>query len=292
MKILICGANGQLGIELQEALRSGKTDLGKLPSIYENAMVMCTDVEELDITNEDEVQIFFKAGAFDLVINCAAMTNVDGCEDHEELAFRVNACGAQNLARAAQSIGAKMVQISTDYVFSGNEGKEYVETDTPDPQSAYGRTKHVGEEYVLGACSTSFVVRTAWLFGASGPNFVLTMMRLARENGQITVVNDQFGNPTYANDLAYEILKIASTEDYGVYHCTNRGICSWYEFASAIVDAAGIECSKTACTTEEFKRPAPRPAYAPLRNKRLEDTIGDEMRSWQDALVAYIGKLQ
>jgi dTDP-4-dehydrorhamnose reductase len=291
MKVLICGANGQLGVELQTILQSGQSELGALPSVYKDAQVDCTDVEELDITNEAETIAYVKENAFDLIINCAAMTNVDGCEEREEIAYKVNAVGPLNLAKAAQVAGAKLVQISTDYVFPGDESKEYIETDPVGPQSAYGRTKLAGEELALEACETTFVIRTAWLFGAKGPNFVLTMLDLARKNGEITVVNDQYGNPTYAQDLAYELLCIAATDDFGIYHCTNNGICSWFDFASAIVDEAGVACTKTPCTTEQFVRPAKRPAYAPLRNKRLEDTIGDSMRNWQDALQVYIKKI-
>ena len=291
MNILICGANGQLGVELQRVLKSGISDIGSISNIYHNAHIFCTDTEELDITNAEAVSAFIGGNSFDLIINCAAMTNVDGCEEHEEIAYRVNALGALNLAQAAETNGAKLVQISTDYVFSGDEGKEYIETDDPGPHSAYGQTKLASENLTLSACTSSFIVRTAWLFGAQGPNFVRTILKLAKENGEITVVDDQFGNPTYAYDLAYEILQIAATNEYGLYHCTNNGICSWFEFASAIVDGAGLECKKTPCTTEQFPRLAKRPAFAPLKNKRLQDTIGDEMRDWQDALAAYLQRI-
>lgn len=291
MNILITGANGQLGLELQELLKTGTSDLGPIPAVYKDANIVCTDVAELDITKKEQTLEFVGNGAFDLIINCAAMTNVDGCEECEEAAYWVNARGPHNLALAAQASGAKLVQISTDYVFSGDDNKEYVEDDQTNPQSAYGRTKLAGEELVLEACKTAFVIRTAWLFGAEGPNFVLTMMRIAKENGAITVVDDQRGNPTYAQDLAYEILCIAATENYGIYNCTNEGVASWFEFASAIVDEAGIECTKTPCTTEEFVRPAKRPVYSPLINKHLEDTIGNNMRSWQEALCAYLKRI-
>jgi len=290
MKILLCGANGQLGIEIQSILKNGFSDLGTLSYVYQEAELVCADVEELDITNEKAVLEFIITGTFDLIINCAAMTNVDGCEKYEEVAYRVNALGALYLARAADATGAKLLQISTDYVFSGEEAKEYLETDAAEPQSAYGRTKLAGEELVLGACKSSFVVRTAWLFGAQGPNFVKTIIELALQNGEITVVDDQYGNPTYAHDLAYELLQIAETDEYGIYHCTNKGICSWFEFASKIVDIAGIPCKKTPCKTEQFPRPAKRPTYSPLRNKRLEDTIGDKMREWPDALATYLSR--
>lgn len=291
MKIWICGANGQLGTELQNVLNEGKTDLGYLPLCYNDVDVVCTDSSEIDITNEEKVHAFARDNCFDLIVNCAAMTNVDGCEENEDEAYRINALGAQNLALAAQATSAKLVHISTDYVFSGDDHKEYIETDRANPQSAYGRTKLASEKLVLEACESSFIIRTAWLFGAHGPNFVVTILNLARKNGKITVVDDQCGNPTYAQDLAYELFCIAETNDYGIYHCTNSGTCSWFEFASAIVDDAGIDCEKVPCTTEQFKRPAKRPAYAPLRNKHLEDTIGDSMRPWQEALSAYLERL-
>ena len=219
------------------------------------------------------------------------MTNVDGCEEHEDAAFRVNALGPKNLALAAKKSGAKLVQVSTDYVFSGNEESERTEDDSTDPQSAYGRSKLAGEQLVRETYDKHFIVRTAWLYGYVGANFVKTMLRLAKEKGSIKVVNDQFGNPTSANDLAYEILRIAETENYGTYHCTNNGVCSWFDFASAIVDEAGISCEKKPCTTEEFPRPAKRPNYSSLRNAQLEKTTGDEMRPWQDALKEYIHNL-
>ena len=291
MRILICGANGQLGSELARLLKQGHAEIGPIPPSYAGAEVVRTDVPGLDITDADAVDAFMAQGKFDLVINCAAMTNVDGCEEHEEAAYRINAQGAENLALSAARQGAKIVHISTDYVFSGNDRSERVEDDEPDPQSAYGRTKLASERLVQQANPRHFVIRTAWLYGYVGRNFVKTIMGLARDQGVIKVVDDQWGNPTSANDLAYEILRIAETDNYGIYHCTNKGTCSWFEFASAIVDKAGIPCEKIPCTTEEFPRPAQRPAFSSLRNKHLEDTIGDDMRQWPAALDEYLTRL-
>jgi dTDP-4-dehydrorhamnose reductase len=299
MRILICGANGQLGCELSRLVKLGHAEIGPIPASYAKAEVIRSDVSslgradvfELDITDAAAVDAFVTDGEFDLIINCAAMTNVDACEEHEEMAYRINALGAENLALSAARCGAKVIYISTDYVFSGDDPSERIEDDAPAPQSAYGRTKLAGELLVQQANPRHFILRTAWLYGYVGKNFVKTIMELARKNGSIKVVDDQRGNPTSANDLAYEILRIAETEDYGIYHCTNNGTCSWYDFASAIVDLAEIPCEKIACTTDEFPRPAKRPAYSSLRNKRLEDTITDEMRPWQDALADYIEKL-
>lgn len=295
MRILITGGKGQLGNELQRLLRDGASEIGPIPALYEGAEVVATDVETLDITDADAVMAFVSEGSFDLVVNCAAMTNVDGCETAEDAAFRVNAEAPGNLARAAESAGAKFVQVSTDYVFPGTDPEPREEDDPTGPVSAYGRTKLAGEERSLEACSRCFVVRTAWLYGYVGKNFVKTMMRLGAERDEVTVVGDQLGNPTSANDLAHEILAIAATEHYGVYHCTNGGTCSWADFAQAIMEGAHLDCAVARCTSEEYAAMNPasakRPAYSSLRNKHLEDTVGDEMRPWREALSAYLKNL-
>ena len=207
----------------------------------------------------------------------------------------MNAIGSENLARECERCGAKFVQVSTDYVFPGTEPEPRVESDPTGPVSAYGRTKLAGEERSLAACSRCFVVRTAWLYGYVGKNFVKTMMRLGADRGEVTVVDDQLGNPTSANDLAHEILEIAATEDYGVYHCTNEGACSWADFAEAVMEGAGLDCKVERCTSEEYAAMNPasakRPAYSSLRNKRLEDIVGDKMRPWREALAEYLKTL-
>ena len=207
----------------------------------------------------------------------------------------MNAIGSENLARECERCGAKFVQVSTDYVFPGTEPEPRVESDPTGPVSAYGRTKLAGEERSLAACSRCFVVRTAWLYGYVGKNFVKTMMRLGADRGEVTVVDDQLGNPTSANDLAHEILEIAATEDYGVYHCTNEGACSWADFAEAVMEGAGLDCKVERCTSEEYAAMNPasakRPAYSSLRNKRLEDIVGDKMRPWREALAEYLKNL-
>ena len=296
MKVLVTGCNGQLGNELKRLFETGTAEIGPIPALYQDADVVYADVAQLDITDEDAVNAFFAAHEFDVVINGAAMTNVDGCETAEDAAYRVNALGPANLAKACASQGAKLVHISTDYVFPGNAAGERVETDETAPISAYGRTKLEGEKLALAANSKTFVVRTAWLYGYVGKNFVKTMLRLARDVGHMMVVDDQVGNPTSANDLAYEILKIAETENYGIYHCTNNGICSWAEFTRAIVARAGYDPAiVTPCTSDEYAEAHPdaarRPLFSALRNKHLEDTIGDDMRLWQDALDTFMANL-
>lgn len=296
MKILITGSHGQLGNELRRCLETMQAEIGPIPEEYRGAEADYVDYDALDISDVRAVSAWFaEHGPYDLVVNCAAITNVDGCEADEQGAYRVNARGAENMARGADVCGAKFAHISTDYVFPGTDPGPRKESDKPHPISAYGRTKLTGELLVANACARSFIIRTAWLYGYVGKNFVKTMLRLARENGKIAVVSDQMGNPTSANDLAYEILKIALTDEYGVYHCTNEGTCSWFDFASAAVDLAGVECEKEPLTSAEYKQRFPqsadRPAYSSLDNARLRATIGNEMRPWKEALATYLTSL-
>ncbi len=292
MNILITGCNGQLGNELAKNLRDGYTELGPIPEELRGAQVVCVDVQEMDITDYNAIVDLVEELDLDLIINCAAYTNVNGCETDSDTAFRVNALGARNLAMAAERFGAKLIHVSTDYVFAGDGSVPYTEWDICNPQSVYGKTKYLGEEYVRDFCSRYFIVRTSWLYGYVGNNFVKTMLKLAREKGGAKVVNDQRGNPTNAADLAHHLLKLAVTEQYGIYHCTGTGECSWYDFASKIVEYAGIPATITPCTTEEYPTPAKRPAYSSLDNRMLRNTVGDEMRDWQDALKCYIEHLK
>ncbi len=293
MKILITGASGQLGNELRRLLETGQAEIGFIPAEYKAAEVVYTDTPQLDITDGEAVQEFVSSGNFDLVINCAAMTNVDGCESNEELADLVNRQGAINVAQACANKGIPVVHVSTDYVFSGTKAGERAESDETAPISAYGRTKLAGEIGVAKVNPKHHIIRTAWLYGYVGKNFAKTMLKFAESHDHVTVVDDQLGNPTNANDLAYEVLKIALTDDYGVWHATNEGTCSWADFAEAVL--ADADCRVERCTSEEYKNAHPdsasRPAFSSLRNKRLEDTIGNEMRSWQDALSAYMENL-
>lgn len=295
MKILITGASGQLGTELKSLIESGEAEIGAIPVIYGDAQVTYTTSRDLDITDEAAVKSLVEEMKPDLIINCAAFTNVDRCETEGERAHSINAIGPLNLAKAAKKVGAKIVQVSTDYVFSGKMSGDRVEEDEVGPISVYGRTKLAGELAVLDTMDRCFIVRTAWLYGYVGHNFVKTMLALAGSHEQVTVVDDQIGNPTSANDLAYEILKLALTDDYGVYHITNEGTCSWADFAEAIMDKAQTGCAVKHCTTDEYKQMNPeaadRPAFSSLDNQRLRETIGNEMRPWQEALETYLEKL-
>lgn len=292
MKIMITGCNGQLGNELQSILKSLKSEIGDIPGEYKNAEVSAVDVDTLDITDYLSVKEFVLNENPDIIFNCAAMTNVDGCETMLETAYKVNAAGVRNLAMAAKLANAKFVHISTDYVFAGNGTKPYKEWDMIDPQSVYGASKALGEKYALAFNDKTFIVRTSWLYGYIGKNFVKTVRRVLREKGSITVVNDQRGNPTNANDLAHHLLLLGVTEEYGIYHCTGEGECSWYEFASEIAKLSGFEGKVLPCTSEEYKSPTKRPEYSSLENLALKCSVGNYMRDWKTALNEYISKVE
>lgn len=293
MKLLITGANGQLGTELQRQLRQGGSALGPIPERLKNASVLAVDLPQLDIADRAEVIAFVRRHQPDAILNCAAYTNVDGCETNRDEAFKANALGPANLAQAAEKIGARLVHVSTDYVFSGMEtgGVALDETALPAPQSAYGATKLLGEEYVRQFCRRYFIVRTAWLYGRTGKNFVRTMAALGAKPGRVEVVNDQRGNPTNAEDLAHHLLRLAVSHNYGVYHCTGQGVCSWYEFAREVFRLTGAVAEIAPCTSGEYAQKHPdaarRPAWSALENRMLACTIGDGMRPWQDALAQF-----
>lgn len=295
MKILITGSRGQLGNELQKIIKTGEAEIGKISENIKKSEVFPLDVEELDITKLDDVRMVLKDIKPDVVINCAAATNVDGCESNQDLAFKINAIGARNLAMVSEEIGAKLVQVSTDYVFSGIGDTPLTEFDLTVPYSVYGKTKLKGEEYVREFSSKYYIVRTAWLYGYVGKNFVYTMMNLGEQKDSLSVVNDQLGNPTHANDLAYHILKLIETDEYGIYHCTGKGECSWFDFATEIMKLSGRDCKVNPCTSEEYKSMYPnsakRPEYSSLDNMMLRSTVGDEMRDWKDALKTFMNNV-
>lgn len=278
MKILITGANGQLGRELKNQLETTTAEL------------ILTDVAELDITNAEEVYTFINEKKPNVIINCAAHTQVDKCEEQLDLAYKINTIGPKNLAQAAYSIGAEIVQVSTDYVFDGEVNKALTEFEVPSPKTVYGKTKLDGENLVRALNPKYYIVRTAWLYG-DGNNFVKTMLKLSENNKVIKVVNDQFGSPTSTVDLAKVIIKLIEDKNYGLFHCTCKGECSWYDFAKEIFSIKGIDIEVTPCTTEEYPRPAKRPKYSVLKNYMLELTTGDITRTWQDALKEYLSKI-
>lgn len=286
MKVLVTGGNGQLASELKTILNEGKSEIGELST--KNIQATFVDVEDLDITNNKAVKKYIGSLKPDVVINCAAYTNVDGCETNTDAAFKVNALGPRNLAIACEEVDAALLHVSTDYVFSGTGSVPRSEFDKTAPTSAYGTTKLLGEEYVRDFCSKYFIVRTAWLYGYNGKNFVYTMIKLAKSHDSINVVNDQKGNPTNANDLAHHLLKLIRTEEYGIYHCTGEGECTWYDFARKIIELSGEKCEVKPCTSDEFPSPTKRPEYSSLDNRMLRCTIGNEMREWEPAIEHFM----
>lgn len=276
MDLLITGSKGQLGIELIKQLSGNK-----------QYKLIETDVHNLDITNQKQVFELVQEKRPYAIINCAAFTNVDLCESKEADAFRVNAVGAQNLSVAAFSIGAKIVQVSTDYVFDGTGETPKREYDKTNPQSVYGSSKELGEMLVRQTNPTHFILRTAWLYG-EGNNFVRTMLRLAGEKSELNVVNDQFGSPTSTVDLARCIIDLIHTESYGTYHTTCEGQCSWYDFAKKIFELKGLNVKVNSITSEELDRPAPRPKYSVLDNFMLKLVGMNSFRHWEEALKEYL----
>lgn len=291
MKLLITGGKGQLGCQLKSIIERKSSDIGKLNQVYNNVECKFIDYDELDITNYSEVISYIGSFKPDVIINCAAYTNVDGCENDKDAAFKVNAIGPRNLAIASEKYCIKLLHVSTDYVFNGEGNVSFKEYDVPQPVSVYGKTKLMGEQYVRENCSRYFIVRTAWLYGEWGKNFVYTIMKTAKEKGHLDVVDDQRGNPTYAEDLAHHILNIILTDEYGIYHCTGTGECSWYDFACKIVEYSGINCTVSPTTSDKINRTAKRPSYSSLDHMMLRTTIGDEMRPWEEALKSFIKKV-
>lgn len=277
-KIIVTGCNGQLGRAVNEFYK-GAADID----------FVNTDVGELDITSIDRVMELVREVKPYAIINCAAHTNVDGCETDYDNAFRINAVGPRNLSIAARETGAKLMHISTDYVFDGkNRENPYVETDKPDPCSAYGSTKLAGERFVRDFADRYFILRTAWLYG-DGKNFVKTMLRLSETNEKIRVVNDQVGSPTSAAELAKAIGALLFTENYGLFHATCEGSCSWADFTKEIFRLAGKSTRVEEISTEEYGAPAPRPAYSILENRMFKLTTDFMFADWHDAIAAYLG---
>lgn len=275
--ILVTGANGQLGSELR------KTGFSALDEVF------YTDVAELDITDYAAVEKFVKDKEIDTIINCAAYTAVDKAEEEPQLAAKINTEAVANLARAAAKEGCLLIHISTDYVFDGTGTKPYSEKDKPCPVSVYGKTKLAGEEAILKSHCFHIIIRTAWLYSSFGNNFVKTILRLASERPEINVVSDQVGSPTYAGDLAAAIVAIMDNEERieheGIYHYSNEGVCSWYDFAAEIVRLSGKECRVKPVTTAEYPTKTQRPAYSVLDKSKIKKTFGIEIPAWKDALA-------
>lgn len=273
-KILITGAHGQLGSALSSLLQSTPYN------------VVCTDYDSLDITNSEAVESFIGEGKFDYIVNCAAYTQVDRAEEDADNADLLNHIAVANIANAALNCGGRVIHISTDYVFDGNHFVPYVESDEPAPRSVYGSTKLAGERDLFDIAPDSIVVRTAWLYSATGNNFVKTMLRLGKEKDSIRVVYDQIGSPTYAPDLASAILTIIESETWvpGVYHFTNEGVISWYDFTKAIFRISGVHCEVSPILSSEYKTLAVRPHYSVLDKSKIKSVFGVNIPYWEDSL--------
>lgn len=289
---MITGSRGQLGTELQEQIQCGRSILGPLPVYYQDAEICAIDMDTVDISDTNHMRQLLYGQRPDVVIHCAAVTNVDRCEEIQDTAFLINAEAVKYLAQICKEISAKLIFISTDYVFSGKKNSAYTEHDPCNPLSIYGKSKYMGECYAREYCSHTIIVRTAWLYGKKGHNFVKTILKKAMGSEKISVVCDQIGCPTNAEDLAYHILKLAASDKYGIYHCTGKGVCSWYEFACEIIAYSKTDCTVTPCLSQDYPQKAKRPAYSVLSHDALAKTVGDEMRPWKDALHDYIDRLE
>ena len=276
MKILITGANGQLGHELQPVLHDQQLTLANVP--------------DFDLTKPG-VEAYILAARPDVVIHAAAYTDVDGAEREPERAMAVNAEGTERVAKATAEAGARLLYLSTDYVFDGRQGVPYRETDEPHPVNAYGRSKLEGERRALTYCPDTLIIRTAWLYGVHGKNFVKTIMRLALEQMELRVVSDQRGSPTHAGDLALAIKKILRLKLKGIVHATGGGDCTWHEFAGEIVSLMGVSAKVQPISTEEAKRAARRPLYAVLASHVLANA-GVSLPHWKDALNRFMNQVK
>ena len=281
--ILITGANGQLGNEMRVLSEENK-----------EYTYFFTDVAELDICNEQSVMDFVKANHIQVIVNCAAYTAVDKAEENIEFCTKLNADAVGYLAKAAEANQAEFIQISTDYVFDGTAHTPYRETEPTCPNSVYGSTKLAGEQNALTLCSRAMVIRTAWLYSTFGNNFVKTMIRLGKERDSLGVIFDQIGTPTYARDLARAIYAaIRQGVTPGVYHFSNEGVCSWYDFTKAIHRLAGIkDCKVNPLHTEEYPTPAKRPHYSVLDKTKIKNTYHIEIPYWMDSLQSCIAQLE
>ncbi len=284
MNILVTGSKGQLGSELNS-----------LSSLFGEHRFFFTDVDELDITKAADVERFITGNKIEAVINCAAYTAVDKAETEKDTARKINVEAVQNLALAANKNGAILVHISTDYVFDGKNYKPYVESDYTNPQSVYAQTKLDAESMVEEFANRGIVLRTSWLYSSHGHNFVKTMLKYGRERDSLNVVFDQIGTPTYAGDLAETILKIlpqlADFEGYDVYHFSNEGVCSWYDFALAIMEESGIKCKINPILSKDYPLPAPRPFYSVLDKSKIKAKFALEIPHWRTSLKVCLNKI-
>ena len=284
-RILVTGSNGQLGSEIRELTKNDGTN------VY-----FYTDVSELDITDKSAVNKFIENHLIDIVVNCAAYTQVDKAEEEEKTAFLINATAPGNLAEACKKYDATLFHISTDYVFDGSNNVPYIETESTSPLGVYGRSKLEGEEFIQQSGCNYLIIRTSWLYSSFGNNFVKTIARLSSEKDELKVVFDQIGTPTYARDLATVIFAIIQNDQFkdrkGVYHYSNEGVCSWYDFAKAINDLFGNNCNIIPCHSDEFPAKVPRPHYSVLDKTNIKNDFSIEIGYWKDSLCKCVELLK
>lgn len=279
--VLVTGSNGQLGSELKRLV---DIDPGN------NFKFFFTDVDTLDITDIDSLEEYVKANSIKYIVNCAAYTAVDKAEEDIDLCYKINRDAVINLGKVAANNGAKIIHVSTDYVFDGTASKPYVETDKVNPKSVYGKSKQEGEAGLQKICSDAIIIRTAWLYSIFGNNFVKTMIRLGKERDEINVVADQIGTPTNASDLAYVIgqildYSVANEFKSGIYHFSDEGVTTWYDFTLAIHAEAGITCKVNPITTDQYPTKAIRPKYSVLDKTKIKETFGITIPRWEDSLA-------
>ena len=278
MNILVTGSNGQLGSEFKA-----------LANYNSSHNYTFTDVEELNITNKKQVQEFLSSNSFDVVINCAAFTNVDKCESDSQGAKMLNTEGPRILAQECNNHNISLIHISTDYVYDGRNHSPYKETDFTNPVSAYGKTKLEGEMMIEEYAGTAIIIRTSWLYSSFGHNFIKTIMKYGKERDELKIVFDQIGTPTYARDLAKTIIdgleNIEFMEGVHTFHYSNEGVCSWYDFAKEIVEFKNIDCKITPIETKDYPLPATRPCYSVLNKAKIKEELNIEIPYWKDSLI-------
>lgn len=285
MRVLVTGAYGQLGLCIRSAA-AGSAD-----------EYIFTDVDDVDITDREAVKLCLQANNFDIVINCAAFTDVERAEMQEDIALKINGEAVRNLADAAKEFGVTLIHISTDYVFSGEANRPILETAQPDPCGAYGRTKLAGERYIAESGCKALIIRTAWLYSEYGHNFVKTMFDLTRKRESLKVVADQIGSPTYARDLAIAIVQIVENRMYygkeGIYHFSDLGVCSWFDLAALTARLSGNDsCKISPCQSSEYPSKVERPAYSVLDKSKFISTFGFEIPFWIDSLSECVKRLK
>jgi len=283
-KVLITGSKGQLGKSLEKA---GKE--------FPEYTILSTDIEELDISDKQALQVFLSDNEIDFIVNCAAYTAVDKAENEKEFALKINATAVKYLAEYSADKNIPLVHISTDYVFDGKNYMPYKESDTTIPSSYYGQTKLAGEEEAINHAFRAVIIRTSWLYSEYGHNFLKSILKFGKEKDELRVVYDQIGTPTYAGDLANAIFQILSqirNQKTGIYHYGNEGAISWYDFAKAIMEISGIDCEIIPIESKEYPLPAPRPHFSVMNKKKIKDTFGITIPYWKDSLVKCITNLK